>query len=113
MATVDFATPLLGDFSTQLGIAFGPTFGWLIGHLIILGIIAIIIQSLRNTSLLTKNLELSSNKIKNFIGYSIVFLIQYQLFVTFSFPISGAIITAISSTLLWKWTFDVLTPTNV
>ncbi len=113
MATVDFATPLLGDFSTQLGIAFGPTFGWLIGHLIILGIIAIIIQSLRNTSLLTTNLELSSNKIKNFIGYSIVFLIQYQLFVTFSFPISGAIITAISSTLLWKWTFDVLTPTNV
>ncbi len=113
MATVDFATPLLGDFSTQLGIAFGPTFGWLIGHLIILGIIAIIIQSLRNTSLLTKNLELSSNKIKNFIGYSIAFLIQYQLFVTFSFPISGAIITAISSTLLWKWTFDVLTPTNV
>ena len=113
MATVDFATPLLGDFSTQLGIAFGPTFGWLIGHLIILGIIAIIIQSLRNTSLLTKNLELSSNKIKNFIGYGIAFLIQYQLFVTFSFPISGAIITAISSTLLWKWTFDVLTPTNV
>ena len=113
MATVDFATPLLGDFSTQLGIAFGPTFGWLIGHLIILGIIAIIIQSLRNTSLLTKNLELSSNKIKNFIGYGIAFLIQYQLFVTFSFPISGAIITAISSTLLWKWTFDVLTPTNI
>ena len=113
MATVDFATPLLGDFSTQLGIAFGATFGWLVGHLIILGIIAIIIQSLRNTSLLTKNLELSSNKIKNFIGYSIAFLIQYQLFVTFSFPISGAIITAISSTLLWKWTFDVLTPTNV
>ena len=113
MATVDFATPLLGDFSTQLGIAFGPTFGWLIGHLIILGIIAIIIQSLRNTSLLTKNLELSSNKIQNFIGYGIAFLIQYQLFVTFSFPISGAIITAISSTLLWKWTFDVLTPTNI
>tara|TARA_B100000214_G_C23931092_1_gene610797 strand:- start:479 stop:820 length:342 start_codon:yes stop_codon:yes gene_type:complete len=113
MATVDFATPLLGDFSTQLEIAFGPTFGWLVGHLIILGIIAILIQSLRNTSLLTKNLEISSNKIKNFIGYGIAFLIQYQLFVTFSFPISGAIITAISSTLLWKWTFDVLTPTNV
>ena len=113
MATVDFATPLLGDFSTQLEIAFGPTFGWLVGHLIILGIIAILIQSLRNTSLLTKNLEISSNKIKNFIGYGIAFLIQYQFFVTFSFPISGAIITAISSTLLWKWTFDVLTPTNV
>ncbi|MBA45055.1 MAG: hypothetical protein CMB31_00510 [Euryarchaeota archaeon] len=113
MATVDFATPLLGDFSTQLEIAFGSTFGWLVGHLIILGIIAILIQSLRNTSLLTKNLEISSNKIKNFIGYGIAFLIQYQLFVTFSFPISGAIITAISSTLLWKWTFDVLTPTNV
>jgi biotin transporter BioY len=113
MATVDFATPLLGDFSTQLEIAFGPTFGWLVGHLIILGIIAILIQSLRNTSLLTKNLEISSNKIKNFVGYGIAFLIQYQLFVTFSFPISGAIITAISSTLLWKWTFDVLTPTNV
>ncbi|MFL2976330.1 MAG: hypothetical protein ACJZ49_02135 [Candidatus Thalassarchaeaceae archaeon] len=113
MATVDLATPLLGDFSNQLELAFGPTFGWFFGHLIILGMIAIIIQTMRKTTLLTKNFDISSAKITNFIGYSIATIIQYQIFITFSFPVSGAIITAITSTLLWKWTFDVLTPTDV
>jgi len=113
MATVDLATPLLGDFSTQLDLAFGSTVGWIFGHLIILGIVTILIQSLRKTTVLTKNFEISSSTITNFIGYGIAFLIQYQIFITFSFPISGAIITAATSTLLWKWTFDILTPTNV
>ena len=113
MATVDLATPLLGDFSTQLDVAFGPTFGWIFGHLIVLGMAGILIQSMRKTSLLSKNFEISSAKITNFIGYSIAFIIQYQIFITFSFPVSGAIITAITSTLLWKWTFDILTPTDV
>ncbi|MEC7142204.1 MAG: hypothetical protein VXW30_01320 [Candidatus Thermoplasmatota archaeon] len=113
MATVDLATPLLGDFGTQLDVAFGPTFGWIFGHLIILGIVGVLIQSMRKTTLLTKNFDITSAKITNFIGYSIAFIIQYQIFVTFSFPVTGAIITAITSTLLWKWTFDILTPTDV
>ena len=113
MATVDLATPLLGDFSTQLDVAFGSTFGWVFGHLIILGMAGILLQSMRKTSLLTKNFDISSTKITNFIGYSIATIIQYQIFIAFSFPVSGAIITAITSTLLWKWTFDVLTPTDV
>ena len=37
MATVDLATPLLGDFSTQLDVAFGSTFGWIFGHFLIFG----------------------------------------------------------------------------
>jgi len=113
MATVDLASPLLGGFSTQLEIAFGPTFGWIAGHLLILTVLAILIQSIRNSDLLVKNFEITSNKMSNFIGYSIFFAIQYQIFITFSFPISGAIITALSSTLLWKWTFEILTPTDV
>ena len=113
MATIDLATPLLGDFSTQLGVAFGPTFGWILGHLIIIGMAGILIQSLRKTTILSKNFEITSAKTTNFIGYSVAFIIQYQIFITFSFPVSGAIITAITSTLLWKWTVDILTPTDV
>ena len=84
MATVDLATPLLGDFSTQLDVAFGSTLGWIFGHLIILGMAGILIQSMRKTSLLSKNFDISSAKITNFIGYSIAFIIQYQIFITFS-----------------------------
>ena len=113
MATVDFATPLLGDFSTQLELAFGTTFGWIAGHLIIVAFLVIIIQSLRNASLLANRFEINSNRIVNLIGYTIFFLIQVQIFISFSFPTSGAIITAASSTILWKWTFEILTPTDV
>ena len=113
MATVDLAAALLGDFSNQLETAFGPTFGWIIGHLIIIGMVGILIQSFRKTNLLRKNFEISSAKVTNFIGYSIAIIFQYQIFIAFSFPVSGAIITAVTSTLLWKWTFDILTPTDV
>ena len=75
--------------------------------------LASLILSMRKTSLLTKNFDISSAKITNFIGYSIATIIQYQIFIAFSFPVSGAIITAVTSTLLWKWTFDILTPTDV
>jgi hypothetical protein len=113
MATIDFATPLLGDFATHLEIAFGATMGWFVGHLIIVAIVVILIQSLRNGSLLVNRFEINSNRITNFIGYGIFFIIQYQIFISFSFPISGAFFTAAASTLLWKWTFETLTPTNV
>lgn len=113
MASVDLATPILGEFGTQLDVAFGPSLGWFFGHLIILGIGGVLVQSMRKTTLLTKNFDISSAKVTNFIGYSIAFIIQYQIFIAFSFPVSGAIITAITSTLLWKWTFDILTPTDV
>ena len=113
MATIDFASPLLGDFSIHLENAFGPTFGWLFGHLIILAILGILIQSLRNAPLLIREFEITSNFIANFIGYGIFFVVQYQIFLSFSFPVTGALVTAISSTLLWKLTFDTLTPSGV
>ena len=72
MATVDLATPLLGDFGTQLDVAFGSTFGWIFGHLIVLGMAGILIQSMRKTSLLSKNFEISSAKITIIIINGIV-----------------------------------------
>ncbi len=113
MATIDFATPLLGDFATHLGIAFGETIGWFVAHLIIVGIAVILVQSLRNAPLLVNRFEINSNRIANFIGYGIFFIIQIQIFISFSFPTTGAIFTAAASTLLWKWTFETLTPTDV
>ncbi len=113
MATIDFASPLLGDFAAHLEIAFGETIGWIVSHLIVLAIVVILIQALRNASLLANRFEINSNRIANFIGYGIFFIIQYQIFISFTFPTSGALITAAASTLVWKWTFETLTPIDV
>ena len=49
---VDIASLILGDFQDSLVDVFGSSFGWLIGHLIVLSVVTLAILSIRNLSLI-------------------------------------------------------------
>ena len=45
---VDVASMILGEFQDSLVDVFGSSFGWLIGHLIVLSVLTLVILSIRN-----------------------------------------------------------------
>ena len=45
---VDVASMILGEFQDSLVGVFGSSFGWLIGHLIVLSVLTLVILSIRN-----------------------------------------------------------------
>ncbi len=112
MAPFDPATMVFGGFADQLDAAFGTSMGWIIGNLLLLVVAFGLIQALRNASDLIRYFEITNAKLTSWIGYTIATIIQHLIFISFGFPFIGAFLTAVSSTLLWKWTFDTLTPTD-
>ena len=112
MATFDPASMVFGGFANQIDAAFGSSMGWIIGNLLLLVVVFGLIQAIRNALDLVKFFEITNTKVTSWIGYTIATIIQHLIFISFGFPFIGAFLTAISSTLLWKWTFDTLTPTD-
>ena len=112
MATFDPATMVFGGFADQLDAAFGASMRWFIGILLVLIIAFGLIQALRNASDLIRYFEITNAKLTSWFGYTIATIIQHLIFISFGFPFIGAFLTAVSSTLLWKWAFDTLTPTD-
>ena len=112
MATFDPASMVFGGFTDQLDAAFGSSIGWFVGNLLLHAVVFGLIQALRNAFDMVEYFEITNVKITSWIGYTIATIIQHMIFISFGFPFIGAFVTAISSTLLWKWTFDTLTPTD-
>ena len=112
MATFDPASMVFGSFAGQIDAAFGSSMGWIVGNLLLLVVVFGLIQAIRNSFQIIEHFEITNSKITSWIGYTIATIIQHMIFFSFGFPFIGAFLTAISSTLLWKWTFDTLTPTD-
>ena len=112
MATFDPASMVFGSFADQIDAAFGSSMGWIIGNLLLAAVVFGLIQMIRNASDITKHFEITNKKITSWIGYTIATIVQHLIFISFGFPFIGAFLTAISSTLLLKWTLDTLTPTD-
>ena len=49
---VDVASPVLGGFQDSIVDAFGATAGWWVGHLLVVGMVALCAVALQNLSLI-------------------------------------------------------------
>lgn len=103
---VNLAAPVLGDIYGLMVAALGDTVGWWVGHLALVGLLALIAWAVRNHEEIRHGFELSTMKVWSIIVVILVTVGQYWLYQTaLGFPASGAFLTALSVSgyLFWQW----------
>ena len=103
---LNFAEPILGGIYTLYADALGCTAAWWLGHLTLLGIIALTYWTIMNWTNVSKGLGISKSRVVAWLVLITFTGLQILLFRDhFGFPMTGALFTAgsISLYLWWQW----------
>ena len=105
------ASLLFGEFTVLLAAVFGGFGGWLVGNLLLLGLITIIILAAINRATLRRQLNLSNKRLRWFTSLGICLLLQYFFYTSnLTFPPVGAFITALTMTVIISWSLETVAP---
>ena len=106
---IDIASIVLAGFQDSIESAFGPSLGWLIGHIIVLFLILAIIWAIKNRKHIASE---SGWGYPNLIDISVITLLtvtQYLVFINLlNFPGTASWGLAIFSTMSLRWHILVL-----
>ena len=98
--------PILGGLYDLYADALGATAAWWLGHLTIIGIIALTYWTIANWKDVTSGLGISGTRFVAWLALIALTIGQYVLYMNhFGFPSSGAFLTAgsVSLYLWWQW----------
>ena len=98
--------PILGGLYDLYADALGATAAWWLGHLTIIGIIALAYWTITNWKDVTNGLGISGTRFVAWLALIALTIGQYVLYMNqFGFPSSGAFLTAgsVSLYLWWQW----------
>ena len=103
---IDLAEPLLGGLYTVFVGALGSTAAWWVGHITLIAGVALVYWVITNWKEIMYGFDLNGTRVVAFlvlIGMTIGQVVVYQTL--FSFPTSGAFITAgaTSAYIWWQW----------
>ncbi|MGB0628628.1 MAG: hypothetical protein ACPGN8_05060 [Candidatus Thalassarchaeaceae archaeon] len=106
---VNVAAPLMGGAYDTLVSAFGTDVAWVLGHLAILAVITALISVMRNWSRISEGAQLTRGHALDAVAIVLFTAIQTQYFSsTLAWPLSQAVLIAVSSTLSLRWCINVL-----
>ncbi|MEO2179194.1 MAG: hypothetical protein ABGX11_03380 [Candidatus Poseidoniia archaeon] len=100
----DLASMVLGSVQDTIVEAFGATTGWLVGHLIVLGILALAVVAVQNRQHMVDHSGFGSGTFQDLAVVIALTAVQYVIFTgTFNFSESVSLGLAIISTLILRW----------
>ena len=106
---VNVADPLMGEAYDTLVRAFGADVAWALGHLAILAVLATLISVMRNWSKISEGAQLNRSHALDAFAIVLFTAIQTHYFSnTLAWPLSQAVLIAVSSTLSLRWCVNVL-----
>ena len=106
---VNVADPLMGGAYDTLVSAFGTDVAWVLGHLAILAVITALISVMRNWSRISEGAQLTRGHALDAVAIVLFTAIQTQYFSSpLAWPLSQAVLIAVSSTLSLRWCINVL-----
>ena len=106
---VDVATLILRGFQDDIVLVFGETVGWLIGHLILLGALALAVVAVRERDHIINHSGFDRNAIWDALAVVILTLVQYVLFTsTFGLDSEASLALAAVSSISIRWLIRVL-----
>lgn len=106
---VDIASWILGDFQDSLVDVFGSSFGWLIGHLIVLSVVTLAILSIRNRDHIINESGYSSRNLAQALAVVGMTAFQYVVYTgSLGFPPTTSFILGIFGALSALWMINVL-----
>ena len=101
---VDIASPILGSFQDSLDGAFGTSLGWVAGHLILVGIVALIVIAIRNRDHIVNQSGFSRDTLVDVAATGAATLFLLAIFTnTFGWPLAPALALALASALSLRW----------
>ena len=106
---VDVASMILGDFQDSLVDVFGSSFGWAIGHLIVLSILTLVILSIRNRDHIITESGYGSRSFAQALAVVGMTGAQYVVYTgSLGFPPTTSFILGIFGALSALWMINVL-----
>ena len=101
---VDGASPVLGGFQDSIVDAFGATVGWWVGHLLVLGMVALCAVALQNREHIAKNSGLGRSMLLDTVATLVLIAGQYPVFTaTFGWPEGESFVPAAICALSLRW----------
>ncbi len=101
---VDVASPVLGGFQDSIVDAFGATAGWWIGHLLVLGMMALCAVALQNREHIANNSGFGRSTMMDGAVTLLLIAIQYVVFTgTFGWPGGDSFVLAVICALSLRW----------
>ena len=100
----DLASMVLGSVQDTIVEAFGTTTGWLVGHLIVLGIMALAVVAVQNRKHMVAHSGFGRGTFQDLAIIIALTAVQYIIFTgTFNFSENVSFWLAIISTLILRW----------
>ena len=100
---------IMGGFQEDLVTVFGANLGWLVGHLIIVGVLALSVITIRDGEKILKHSGMGREMALDIAIFLILSLFLYYLFTsTYSFESTPSIFLAGASSLFVRWMVRVL-----
>ena len=106
---VDVASMILGEFQDSLVDVFGSSFGWAIGHLIVLSILTLVILSIRNRDHIITESGYGSRSFAQALAVVGMTGAQYVVYTgNLGFPSTTSLILGFFGALSALWMINVL-----
>ncbi len=104
MPMVDVASPVLGSFQDSIVDAFGATAGWWVGHLLVVGILALSVLALQNRHHIANHSGFGRSTLMDATATLALTAFQYSVFTgTFAWPEGVSLALAAISALSLRW----------
>tara|TARA_B100000482_G_scaffold10790_2_gene7850 strand:+ start:1172 stop:1498 length:327 start_codon:yes stop_codon:yes gene_type:complete len=106
---VDLASPVLGGFQGTLEAAFGPDWGWVAGHAIVLSIAALLVLTVRNRHHIMTESGFGRSDMVDAVVVIALTGVQYVIYTSsLDFPTTTSIVLGILGALSLRWMVLVL-----
>jgi len=101
---VDVASPVLGAFQDSIVDAFGAAAGWWVGHLLVVGILALSVVALQNRHHIVNHSGFGRSTLMDATATLALTAIQYSVFTgVFDWPEGVSLALGVICTLTLRW----------
>jgi hypothetical protein len=101
---VDVAAPVLGGFQDSIVDAFGTTTGWWVGHLLVVGILALSVVALQNRHHIANHSGFGRSTLIDAAATLVLTSVQYSVFTaSFGWPEGVSLTLSLICALAFRW----------
>jgi hypothetical protein len=106
---VDFASMLFGDFQDSIVASFGDTIGWVVGHALIVGLVALVWYTWIGRNHIRTQSGWGAPEIRDAATILTVTMAQYIVYTSnLDYREGPALAVAFSATMFARWCINVL-----